>query len=280
MRFAALIFVIAGAAWAAWGGTSLPRANLSTFTPKQWAAAFHEARELPLGARIGLWADLAGVDATYVNGPLGEGPGATPDAGPLYDFAHVDCVTYVEQVYALALAPDYASFPDTLRRIRYRDGKVDFRWRNHYTVSDWLPANAWFIRDITGEVGAGLTQTMHKTISRAHFFAEKGLTQYRTVPDEEATTEYIPRDKAAEVLPKLHTGDMLIFVLDTPGIIAGHVGIVRNPGTLTVQHASLTHGEVVTSPLAAYVAGLPARFLGFKVARPFEPVVAEKKPAP
>jgi hypothetical protein len=249
----------------------LPRTNLSAYTPKQWAAAFAEARELPLGARIGLWADLAAVDAEYVAGPLGEGPDAVPEPKPLSDFAHVDCVTFVEQVYALALSPDAASFPDTLRRIRYRDGKVDYRWRNHYTVSDWLPANAWFIRDVTGEVGAGLTQTMRKTISRARFFAGKGLSQYKDIPDEDAATDYIPREKAPEMLAKLRTGDLLIFVIDTPGIIAGHVGLVRNPGTLQVQHASLSRKEVVTAPLKDYLAGLPARFVGIKVARPFDP---------
>jgi len=252
------------------GEVSVPRQNPSTFAAKHWDGLFAVANGLPLPQRIGLWADLAAVDAVYVGDPLGEGPGAKPDDGPLCDFARVDCVTFVEQVYALALSEDFASFPDTLRRIRYQDGQIDYRWRNHYAVSDWLPANAWFIRDVTAEVGAGVTVTMHKTISRARFFGDKGLKQYASIPDEEASTEYIPRDKVAQVLPRLKTGDLVIFVIEAPGIIAGHVGMVRNTGVISVQHASLTDKKVVISPLADYVKSVK-RFAGIKVARPFTP---------
>jgi len=256
------------------GEVSVPRQNPATFTAKHWEGLFTAAAELPLGQRIALWADLAAVDAVYVGDPLGEGPDAKPDDGPLCDFARVDCVTYVEQVYALALSPDYAQFPDTLRRIRYKDGQIDYRWRNHYAVSDWLPANAWFIRDVTGEVGAGVTRIMRKTISRAKFFGDKGLKQYADIPDEAAETEYIPRDKVEEVLPKLKTGDLVIFVIETPGIIAGHTGIIRNPGVVSVQHASLTDKKVVISPLVDYVKSVK-RFVGIKVARPFTPPAEE-----
>jgi hypothetical protein len=252
------------------GEISVPRQNPSAFTAKHWEGLFAMAAELPLPQRIGLWADLLAVDAVYVADPLGEGPGAQPDPDPLQDFARVDCVTYVEQVYALALSTDYAQFPDTLRRIRYKNGITDFRWRNHYAVSDWLPANAWFIRDVTDEVGAGVMQTMAKTISRAKFFGDKGLKQYANIPDETATTAFIPRDQVEKVLPKLKTGDLVIFVIDAPGIIAGHVGIIRNPGVVSVQHASLSDKRVMISPLANYMSGVK-RFVGIKVARPYLP---------
>ncbi len=247
---------------------TMPRQNLSLATPRQWAEAFAMAKTLPLGARIGLWADLAAVDAAYVGDPLGEGPGAQPDPDPLCDFTRVDCVTYLEQVLALALSPDAAAFPDTLRRLRYRDGTVDYRWRNHYFVSDWLPANAWAVRDVTEAVGAGVTRPMTKTIDRGAFFAGKGLAPYADLPAEEQTTTYIPRDKVAAVLPKLKTGDLAIFVMDTPGIIAGHTGLIRRPGPdVALQHASLTAQRVVTVPLLDYWQTAPARFVGMKVAR-------------
>ena len=249
------------------GEITVPRQNPAVFTAKQWTGLFATIAELPLPQRIGLWADLAAVEAEYVADPLGEGPGNGPDPDPLSDFARVDCVTYVEQVYALALAQDYAQFPDTLRRLRYRDGRIDFRWRNHYLVSDWLPANAWFIRDVTAEVGA--TQPMTKTISRGKFFAGKGLTQYAGLPDEEQTTRHIPRDQVEQALPNLRTGDLVIFVIDTPGIIAGHTGIIRHPSKIPhVQHASLNAKRVVTVPLTQYLKDAPKRFVGIKIARP------------
>ncbi len=263
--------VLATGGWrimSARGEALLPCGNPASFTTKQWGAAFAVTGELPLTRRLALWADLAALNAAYVADPLGEGPGGTPDPDPLCDFAHVDCVTYVEQVLALALAPDYAHFPDILRRIRYRDGKVDYRWRNHYTVSDWLPANAWLLRDVTDEVGAGTTATMTKTIARGKFFAGKGLAQYSDLPEEQATTSYIPRERVKNVLPLLKTGDLAIFVIDTPGIIAGHVGLLRvRDGIVLVQHASLTAGRVVTVPLADYLTAAPTRVVGVKIAR-------------
>ncbi|MHB9134146.1 MAG: N-acetylmuramoyl-L-alanine amidase-like domain-containing protein [Armatimonadota bacterium] len=261
-------------ALAAHGEVTMPRQNPSTFTPQQWTKVFTTTVELPLSQRIALWAGLVAIDSTYVGDPLGEGPGNTPDAGPLCDFAHVDCVTYVEHVYAMALSTSREQFDDTLRRIRYRDGQVDYRWRNHYTVSDWLPANAWFMRDITDEVGAGVTKTMTKTISRGKFFADKGLTQYAKVPDEQATATYIPRGQVKGIAGKLKTGDMVIFVVSTPSIIAGHVGLVRvTSNGVFVQHASLSKKMVITSNLVDYVHDIPERFVGIKVARPREVAV-------
>jgi hypothetical protein len=223
---------------------------------------------LPLTQRVACWADLAAIGTTYTLGPLGEGPEHPPATGPRYDFVHVDCVTYLEQVYALALSRDYADFPTTLQRIRYRESRVDFRWRNHYTVSDWLPANSWFIHDETDEVGGHLVRSMTKTISRAKFFADNGLPQYGNIPEEMATTHYIPRAAVWKVLGKLQTGDMVIFVIDTPGIIAGHVGLIRVKGnTVFVQHAGQIAKTVVTQPLMTYLKHSPARMVGCKFAR-------------
>ncbi len=249
------------------GEVTLPHQNLAHLTPKQWNAAFAEMEGLALAHRVAVWADLAAVGAEYVRDPLGEGPGKLPDPDPLVDFAHVDCQTYIEQVYALTLSHNRKEFDDTLRRIRYKDGQVDFRWRNHYTVTDWLPANAWFLHDATDEVGQGMTRSMTKTISHAHFFIEKGLPQYGDIPDVEQETHYIPRAAAKDVAAQLHTGDMIILVVSNPGIIAGHVGLIRNPGVVSFQHASLTEKRVVTVPFVDYVNDMPERFVGFKVAR-------------
>ena len=247
---------------------SIPEENLSALTPLQWDSLFTLASGLPLSQRVAFWGDLAAIDTRYVLGPLGEGSGQTPDAGPLHDFAHVDCLTYVEQVYALAQSRSYADFPAVLQRIRYRDGRVDFRWRNHYTVSDWLPANVWFIHDVTDEVGAGLLHSMTKTISRAKFFADKGLPQYGNIPNETMTTQYIPRAKVHQMLGKLHTGDMVIFIIDTPGIFAGHVGFIRvKDGTVYLQHAGQIARKVQTLPLLDYLKIAPARTVGCKFAR-------------
>ena len=251
------------------GAMNLSHVNPSCYTVRQWASAFSSVSAFPLRKRIAAWADLTAVDAEYVLGPLGEGPGAVPDTKPLSDFQHVDCQTYIEQVYALALSHSRQEFDETLRHIRYKESIIDFRWRNHYTVTDWLPANAWCIRDVTDEVGSGFTRPMTKTISHAKFFADHGLPQYHDLPDIEQTTEYVPRTQVKDVMGRLKTGDLVIFVVSTPGIISGHVGMIRCQGTtVSVQHASQTAKKVIISPLEHYVDNMPARFVGCKFARP------------
>lgn len=266
----ALLLAAGGAARAE---AALPRQNLSRATPAQWAAAFATLGKLPLAARLACWADLAAVDCRYAADPLGEGPGHPPDPDPRCDYARADCVTFLEQALALALSPDAAAVPSTLQRLRYRDGQVDYRWRNHFFVSDWLPANAWCVRDVTAEVGGDRVRTMRKTIARGAFFAGKGLPQYADLPDEAAETAFLPRDAVPAVLDRLRAGDLAIFVVDTPGIIAGHTGLLRrrDDGTVCLQHASLTATAVVTVPLRAYLRDAPARFVGLKIARPFDP---------
>ncbi len=272
-RAGALLFISLIILQGEFAGAAALWKNPASFTAQQWAEEFTLANRLPLARRITLWADLAAIGARYKLGPLGEGPGHMPDPGPLYDFKRVDCLTYVEQVYALALSRNHSQFLHMLQHIRYRNGQINYRWRNHYTVADWLPANAWFIHDVTDSVGAGHTQSMTKTISRATFFAENGLEQYGNIPAEQCTTSYIPRNSAAQVAGKLHTGDMVIFVISTPGIISGHVGLIRvEDGVVYVQHASLTAKKVVKVPLIRYLHDAPAHFVGFKIARVNEQV--------
>ena len=120
-----LLFAAVGMMWHRPVLAALPRTNPSAYSGAQWAEAFTRANPLPLPRRIALWSDLLAVDAVYVFGPLGEGPGKLPVPGPLHDFRHVDCLTYLEQVYALALSRSYAQFPAVLQHIRYKDGQID-----------------------------------------------------------------------------------------------------------------------------------------------------------
>ena len=51
-----------------------------------------------------------------------------------------DCVTYIESVVALVYAGKTGGFSSFLRKLRYSDGKVDWRRRNHY-MTQWLKNN-------------------------------------------------------------------------------------------------------------------------------------------
>lgn len=91
------------------------------------------------------------LGSPYLLGALGEGIDAQFDQAPQYRADAFDCDTYVTTVLALALANNTSSFKQCLAKVRYKDGKVDYISRNHFTSLDWNPNNQkqGFIRDIT-----------------------------------------------------------------------------------------------------------------------------------
>ena len=88
----------------------------------------------------------------YFWGPLGEGIDGQYDQYPLYRIDQFDCLTYVETVLAIALTDSLDSFRQRMGMIRYREGKISFIARNHFTDLDWNKNNQenGILKDITG----------------------------------------------------------------------------------------------------------------------------------
>ena len=87
----------------------------------------------------------------YQLGPLGEGLSGIFDQEPLYRLDAFDCQTFVETVLALSEAQSTLEFKKILTLIRYHQGQIDFKCRNHFISPDWNRNNQaqGFIRDIT-----------------------------------------------------------------------------------------------------------------------------------
>ncbi len=96
----------------------------------------------------------------YLLGALGEGERGTFDQAPLYRTDAFDCETYVDTVLAIALAQDPLTFKQCIQQIRYREGKVSFINRNHFTCLDWNQNNQQqgFLKDITTAFHDGKNQ--------------------------------------------------------------------------------------------------------------------------
>lgn len=74
-------------------------------------------------------------------GPLGEGKSGRFDRDPLYRFDTFDCTTFVETVTALSLSSNKSEFEQSLISLRYKNGVVSYKTRNHITSHSWLPEN-------------------------------------------------------------------------------------------------------------------------------------------
>src|SRR3990167_4033109 len=68
----------------------------------------------------------------YVLNPLGEGPNATIDKGPLYRTDAFDCFSFVSTVLAMAKAQNLSQFQQNILEIRYSNSTPTFNTRNHF----------------------------------------------------------------------------------------------------------------------------------------------------
>lgn len=196
---------------------------------------------------------------------LGEFPHELHDPDPMYCLSASDCVTFVEHTYAMALADDWSSFFNALKRIRYKDGKVGMLTRNHFTEADWNPNNAWLFEDVTERIAGGDAQPMHTTVDRAAFFAKYGIG--RDFPVQQVTDAYIPSETVPAILSRLETADVIEFVRGNDAAqYVGHMGLIVRDAHGRVMLLHSAKPAVRGEPLMDYVRRHD-NILGIKVLR-------------
>ncbi len=184
-----------------------------------------------------------GLGTPYLIFNLGEGAGSSPDPDPTIDFARTDCMTFCEHTLALAISTDYPQMYNKLQQIRYKDGKISYTTRNHYTIADWLPNNSWLLYDATPEIGPGLTRTMSKTIDRKSFYKNNGVAE-ENLADAPGPMDYkvshIPTENLMHAAPNLKGGEIASIVTTHPAVISAHMGIIVRDewDNLIFRHAS------------------------------------------
>lgn len=191
-----------------------------------------------------------------------------PDAPETFtiNLEGVDCFTLLDYVEAMRLSRSFFEFKKTLKRVRYRSGKVAYTYRRHF-FTDWTDKGSW-IKDVTAEVGGKNFRTVHKTINDRG----DGSCFLTGISPAERDVTYIP-SKAIDgnVIRRLKTGDYIGIYSGTRGLDVSHVGIVvKGMGTTHFRHASSLQSQrrVVDQDFKAYVAGKP----GIVVLRPVRPV--------
>ncbi len=168
-----------------------------------------------------------------------------------------DCVTYCETVLAAAIARNFGDFETVLKKIRYHNGVVEWRERNHYFF-EWGQHNVengicrWI--DMPGAV------EIKKTVD-----SQKGLSRRRFV------MRVIPRAVFLANKPMLERGDIVGFVSHQPDLDYFHTGFVAfaGNGALLLRHASESHRRVVDERMERFLARYSVRYV--TVLRPQEP---------
>jgi hypothetical protein len=168
-----------------------------------------------------------------------------------------DCVTFCETVLAGALARDPAQFEDRLKTIRYHNGVVAWRERNHYFF-EWGQHNVenktcrWVAMDGSIDIQKNVT-------------AERGLGR-RKFP-----MTVIPRETLLANKAKLAAGDIIGFVTQRTNLDYFHVGFVAfgDKGELLLRHASQTRRRVLDERLDLFLTKYRVRYV--TLLRPQDP---------
>lgn len=234
------------------------------------------------------WAVAAGLDTVDIGtamARLGETfvgtayvPGTLDPDGPervVVDFRRLDCVTFVETVFATArfvrtvgsTALDdrpaaEARYEDLLTDLRYRDGRLNgYASRLHY-FSDWMADNARRGRvvDLADALGA-VADTEPIDFMSTHAEAYRQLadpSHVEAVRQVEARLtaagrRFVPEDLVASVADRIRDGDIIAATSTVAGLDVAHTGLALwRDGRLHLLHAPLVGSAVEVSavPLA------------------------------
>jgi len=196
--------------------------------------------DLTITEKINLLSDLF-LGMPYNIKCSGDGPYALLEPWPLVNFSETNCMVFCEHVLALSISDTWDNFFNNLQQIRYKDGLIGMKTRNHYTMADWLPQNSWLLDDVSAKVGGDFRQQVTRTVSHQNFFKGKGITDMSDVlPDRTITLDYVPLAALDDIKKNTQTGDILALLFaNKTNIFSAHMlMIVEKNGQKLIRESS------------------------------------------
>jgi len=190
--------------------------------------------------RIDIYSEMF-LGTEYSWTPTGDGSHALYEPQPLFSFTQSNCMVLCEHALAMAISDSWDNFFNNLQQIRYRDGVIGMKTRNHYTMADWVPENSWILNDVTKEVGGKYTDETTRRIEYSKFFGGKNLADLRYIkPDADYTIDYIKWKDIPKIKKNIKQGDIMAMIFkDKDNIFSGHMILaVEVDGKLFIREAS------------------------------------------
>ena len=241
-------------------------------TPQDRALAEKVMLELRINGeptgRLMLRAAQALLGQPYVAGTLEE----LPEEKLCLYLTRTDCILFVETCLGLVRATrqggGFDAFAKEVLQSRYRDGVCSrYEDRLHYTT-EWARQGVkrGVLEDVTESLGGvPLDHPVH--YMSQHPDAYKRMTDPAAIEaaEEGINAEpsfYIPKERLAEALEGIRSGDIILFTAKAEGLDIAHCGIAKaDPGKpVRFIHASTSAMKVVLEPktLEEYLAGRKA----------------------
>jgi len=177
-----------------------------------------------------------------------------------------DCVTFCETVLAAAMAHDLAEFEASLRTIRYHNGVVAWRERNHYFFE-------WSQHNIDNK-------TCRPIAMDGSVELQKSVYWHRELGRRRFSMTVIPRATLLANKAQLATGDIIGFVTVRPNLDYFHVGFITfgNGGELLLRHAAQSRHRVLDESLERFLAHNRVRYVTLlRAEEPMAAAIAVKK---
>jgi hypothetical protein len=265
-----LLLVAAASAFGAAPPPAPPAAppTWQDLSPEDRDARLLKLSSLPLETRI-LEVSRRFLGTPYLLSPLGEGEGLDPDPPLRWDA--VDCLTFVEETIAIALAKRSDQIEPILQTLRY-NGPATYENRNHLMEAEWLPHNIekGFLADVTDLYGGQDVQDAPKTLTAASW-RSRSSQALLLPPHRQLKGSYLlrvlPLDKVTTYAPSIPTATLLVVVReDLPLKVTRvtHVGWwIRKGERVFIRHAqSFGLSRVRDEPLERFLARTvkPARW--------------------
>ncbi len=181
-----------------------------------------------------------------------------------------DCWTFVETVSAMAVTkhsskPGFASFLNTLKKLRYRDGQINgYASRLHY-FKEWAirAEENKLMQDMTEMIGGMPTgkqinfMTSHRDLyphlqNNETFSAVENYENHLNKYD----FYYIPKANVRKLESQIQDGDIIAITSNIEGLDFNHEGFaIRKNGRIHLLHASQEMKKIVisTEPLSDYL---------------------------
>ena len=255
------------------GKDSAPQQKIYNMTNMQIDSMLQvvSQRNMTISERINYYSE-AFLGMPYKLKCAGDGPYALYEPWPLVNFDETNCMVFCEHTLALSISDSWDNFFNNLQNIRYKDGIIGMRTRNHYTIADWRPENNWLLNDVTSEVGGDETVSITRTISHKQFFKDKGIQDLRYVkPDREMTVDVIPKESIMDIKDKTRPGDILSLIFaDKDSIFSAHMlMIAEKNGDKYIRESSNSKITTFDTPYDQWVnekEGMD-RYLGIVIMR-------------
>ena len=160
-----------------------------------------------------------------------------------------DCVTFCETVLAAANAHDLGEFEQVLRKIRYHNGIVAWRERNHYFFE-------WSGHNIENKICRAIVMDGAVEIAKT-VDSQKGLSKRRFA------MRVIPSAVFLAHKALLQNGDIVGFVTRRPNLDYFHIGFVAfgDKGELLLRHASQSRHRVLDESLGRFLSVYRVRYV-------------------